>query len=69
MPTAKSNDPNAKIAVNVPVVTPGLYCALGLVEVTGLWSSVRPTLQSWRTPRPPARRGWKPLPPVHRGGF
>jgi hypothetical protein len=64
----KPPDPNAWIGSNVLIVTPGLFCALGLAEVAGLWQPIRPVVQPWRTRRPPVARGWKSLPPG-RGGF
>jgi hypothetical protein len=65
-------DPAAWIGINVPIVTPGLFCALGQVDVAGLWRPMQPPLgrgRRWRANLPPVARDWKSPAPRHQGGF
>jgi hypothetical protein len=61
-------DSLARIGINVPVVTPALFCALGPVEVAGLWYTAPVAMRSWRAVKPPVARGWKLFAPAHKGG-
>lgn len=62
-------DSAAWIGANVATVTPALFCALGQVEVAGLWRAVRLLPTPWRAVKPPVGRGWKPPVRGHQGGF
>ena len=62
-------DPDAVIGANVPVATPSLFCALGQIEIAGLWHSARGVNARWQGRKPPVGRGWRPFDPGREGGF
>jgi hypothetical protein len=64
-------DSDVTLAVIVPVVTPALFCALGMVDVAGLWREARPQTRLWRAQVPPRLRSWQTtqLPDAHSGRF
>lgn len=65
-------NPAAWIGINVPIVTPSLFCALGQVTVAGLWRPMQPPsgrFRRWRVNLPPVARGWIPQAPPRKGGF
>jgi len=66
---AAVTDPNAIIGVYVPVALGALYCALGAVEVDGLWLTNRPAVRAWTPVAPPVQRGWQTATPPHSGSF
>ena len=64
-----SPDSAAWIGANVSIVTPAMFCALGQVEVAGLWRVDQAVTRRWRALKPPVGRGWKPPVRGHQGGF
>ena len=67
--STKPADPNAWTGANVLIVMPALFCALGQVEVAGLWQPQAIVTPHWRTRRPPLARRWKLFAPEHKGWF
>lgn len=62
-------DSSVVISQLIPVYMPSMYCALGQVQVAGMWKESRPAPKPWKARRAPVSHGWKTtkLPDGHSG--